>query len=152
MSWKQLLASGRVRRHVTSKVELDSLRAVVTRDLQDASLAGLSDDRRFATAYNAVLQLAKMTLASAGYRVTGSGHHQITFEALTLAMGKSVASLSSYFETCRRKRNTVDYDAANVTSTTEADELVSKANVFYTLVERMDCKAPPRIRALSGNE
>jgi hypothetical protein len=28
-------------------------------------------DRRFATAYNAVLQLAKMVIACAGYRVAG---------------------------------------------------------------------------------
>jgi uncharacterized protein (UPF0332 family) len=103
--------------------------------LQDASLAGLSDDRRFATAYNAVLQLAKMTIACAGYRVAASGHHQATFEALTLAMGKSVTDLAAYFDTCRMKRNTVDYDAANVTSTTEADELVAKANEFLVLVE-----------------
>jgi len=33
--------------------ELDDLRAVIVRDLEDAAIQELSDDRRFATAYTA---------------------------------------------------------------------------------------------------
>jgi hypothetical protein len=40
-------------RHKMSKKELEKLRAVIVRDLADASLAGVSADRRYATAYNA---------------------------------------------------------------------------------------------------
>ena len=71
--------------------ELDNLRAVVERDLHDAVLEGLSDDRRFATAYNAALQLGKLVLACAGYRSTGMNHHHTTIEALPLAMGPGIA-------------------------------------------------------------
>ncbi len=56
-------------RHKTSKKELDNMRALIARDLADASLAGLSADRRFATAYNAALQAANMAIACAGYRI-----------------------------------------------------------------------------------
>ena len=97
---------------------------------------GLSTDRQFATAYNAVLQLAKMAIASAGYRVVGAGHHQTTFEAVELALGARVSSLASYFDTCRRKRNILDYDTAQVVTETEAKELVQKAEGFRTLVEQ----------------
>jgi len=48
-----------MRAHTTSKQELDALRSVIARDFQDAALTGLSEDRRFAIAYNAALQLAK---------------------------------------------------------------------------------------------
>jgi hypothetical protein len=41
------------------------MRALIARDLADASLAGLSADRRFATAYNAALQAANMAIAYA---------------------------------------------------------------------------------------
>ena len=34
------------------------MRALIARDLADAGIAGLSADRRFATAYNAALQAA----------------------------------------------------------------------------------------------
>ena len=56
----QLLANNEVQRHKTSKKELERLRAVIVRDLADASLAGVSADRRFATAYNAALRTAKI--------------------------------------------------------------------------------------------
>ena len=106
------------------------------RDCNDVRVPGLSTDRQFAIAYNAVLQLAKMAIACAGYRVVGQGHHLTTFEALELAMGPSIAPLAGYFDTCRRKRNVLDYDMANVATDTEAQELVEKAEQFRQLVEQ----------------
>jgi hypothetical protein len=50
VTWTQLLANNEVQRHKTSKKELDKLRTVIARDLADASLHGVSADRRFATA------------------------------------------------------------------------------------------------------
>ena len=47
MSWKQLLAQHKVHLHRTSNGELDQLRALIDRDLNDAALSGLSADRRF---------------------------------------------------------------------------------------------------------
>ena len=127
--------NGRVKRHRTSRQEIEDLRAVVERDLQDAGVREISADRRFATAYNAVLQLTKMVIACSGYRVSGIGHHQTTFEALELAMGSKISDLVAYFDTCRRKRNQVDYDSAQVASDTEVDELLAKAEEFRAMVE-----------------
>lgn len=147
MSWQQLLTNHRVQTHSTSRRELDGLRAVVARDLQDARVVGLSTDRQFATAYNAVLQLAKMAIACAGYRVVGAGHHQTTFEAVELAMGSRVSPLASYFDTCRRKRNILDYDNAQVVTETEAEELVQKAEEFRTRVEQWIAQHYPSLAA-----
>ena len=136
MTWRQLIATNRAKTHKTSKQEIDDLRAVVGRDLKDASIAGLSDDRRFATAYNAVLQLATMVIACAGYRVSAKqGHHENTFLALELAMGNTVGNFAKYFNACRKKRNRVDYNLTNVVTETELKELLSKADEFKALVE-----------------
>jgi uncharacterized protein (UPF0332 family) len=135
MTWRQLLDANRVRAHTTSKRELDDLRTVIERDLNDAGISGLSADRSFATAYNAALQTAKMAIACAGYRVVGQGHHQVSFEATELTIGVRVSALVAYFELCRRKRNTLDYDVANVVSNTEASELLRKAQEFKQEVE-----------------
>src|SRR5262249_4448086 len=147
MSWQQLLTAHRVQRHRTNRQELDGLRAVLERDLSDTRVPGLSTDRQFATAYNAVLQLARMAIACAGYRVVGQGHHRTTFEALELAMGRSIAPLASYFETCRRKRNMLDYDMANVVTETELGELLEKAGQFRQLVEQWIAHRYPRFTA-----
>jgi hypothetical protein len=97
MNWQSLLESGRVKRHTTSQQETSDLRNIVERDLKDASVEIISADRRFATAYNAVLQLAKMVIACSGYRVSGLGHHQTTFEVLELAMGPQIGKLVRLF-------------------------------------------------------
>jgi uncharacterized protein (UPF0332 family) len=136
MSWQSLLQTQRVKRHRTSRQEIDDLRDVVERDLQDAAVLAISADRRFATAYNAALQLAKMVIACAGYRVAGPGHHLTTFETLEIAMGSSVSYLVAYFDVCRRKRNQVDYDCAHGATETEAEELLRKTEEFRDLVEQ----------------
>lgn len=136
MSWTNLLANNAVQSHKTSKKELDSLRSLIARDLADAAVAGLSADRRFATAYNAALQTAKMAIACAGYRVSSrSGDHQISIEPTKLALGKVADSYADYFDMCRRKRNLIDYTDAHVATESETDEIVRKANEFLKLLE-----------------
>ena len=137
MSLTALLASKRIERHLTSSNELAGLRKLIVRDMGDATVPGLSTDRTFATAYNAVLQLSKMVLACAGYRVSATlpGHHQTTFEAAGLVLGAAARQLTDYFETCRRKRNVIDYDSAEVTTESQAAELLEKASQYRKLVE-----------------
>lgn len=136
MTWTDLIKSRTVQMHSTSVNEIANLRELVNRDLKDAAIPALSADRRFATAYNAVLQLSKMAIACEGYRIsTGTNHHQRTFEAAKVALGSSSEKLADYFETCRRKRNNIDYDFAEAASETEAEELLLKAQEFQTLVE-----------------
>jgi hypothetical protein len=144
VSLAALLAGKRVERHLASSRELTGLR-----DVADATVPGLSADRTFATAYNAVLQLSKMALACAGYRVSATlpGHHQITFEAAGLVMGPAARQLTDYFETCRRKRNVIDYDSADVTTESQAAELVEKATQYRALVEGWIAKNHPKYRA-----
>jgi len=137
MTWKQLLAQRKVQRHRTSKQEVDALRALVTRDLQDAALPDLSADRRFATAYNAALQTAKMASACAGYRVASvPGHHRLQFEAARIALGPNAQPSLDFFEISRRKRNVIDYDYASVATDTEALEILNEARAFSELVDR----------------
>jgi hypothetical protein len=137
MSWKKLQAEGKVRTHKTSRKELDDLRAVIVRDLEDAAIQELSDDRRFATAYNAALQTATMSIACAGFRLaTTPGHHRLTFEVARLALGAPAHTPLDFFEACQRKRNVIDYDHASVATHTEAEEIVAEAKEFFELVER----------------
>ena len=137
MSWKKLLQDNKLHRHTTSVQELTEIRRLVARDLSDATIPALSEDRRFATAYNAALQTGKMAIACAGYRIASvPGHHRLTFEGTKLAVGKPVEALADYFDACRRKRNEIDYTGAAIATGTEADELVLHAKSFLDLVER----------------
>ena len=146
MSWKQLLAERKVHAHRTSKKELDGLRELIARDLADAAVKGLSSDRRFATAYNAALQTARMAIACAGYRLANTpGHHRLTFDAARLALGVSAARSLDFFEACRRKRNVIDYDQASVVTQTEAAEVIAEAKAFLDLVEQWITARHPKL-------
>jgi len=95
----------------------------------------LSDDRRYATAYNASLQLAKMALACAGYRVAGIAHHRTTFEVLQLAMGPKMQPLAWYFDACRRRWNVIECDHAYITTEVETAELLRNLREFQSDIE-----------------
>lgn len=147
MSWTKLLQGGKVHRHQTSAREIGEIRRLVNRDLADAAIPALSEDRRFATAYNAALQTAKMLIACAGYRVASvPGHHRITFESVKLALGSSAAHLADYFDACRRKRNEIDYTGAAIATSTEADELRLHAKAFLAMVETWIVKTHPALK------
>jgi hypothetical protein len=148
MSWKKLLQDNKVHRHTTSSQELNEIRRLVVRDLTDAAIPALSEDRRFATAYNAALQTAKMSIACAGYRIASvPGHHRLTFEGAKLALGKPAEQLADYFDACRRKRNEIDYTGATIATTTEADELLLHAKAFLSLVEGWIASTHPALKA-----
>jgi len=137
MSWQQWLNRGEVQAHSTSLQELDAMRALIRRDLADAAITALSEDRRFATAYNAALQSASMVVACSGYRVTAKvGHHKVSFAAAALALGPQADRYTAYFDRCRRKRNVIDYITASVATETEADELLRLTKEFNEIVER----------------
>jgi uncharacterized protein (UPF0332 family) len=147
VTWTSLLANKEAQKHKTSKKELDSMRALIARDLADAAIAGLSSDRRFATAYNAALQAANMAIACAGYRIVSKvGHHRVSFESVKLVLGKSADKYADYFETCRRKRNTIDYTFSNVATQTEAKEILAQASQFYGEVEDWLAKNHPSLK------
>lgn len=85
-----------------------------------------------------------MAIACAGYRVTAkTGHHKITFYSANLALGTGANKYADYFETCRRKRNVIDYTRSHVATETEAKEIVEQARQFVEFVESwIDSKCP----------
>lgn len=130
MNLKDLLNQGRLRQHKTSKKEIENLLALVRRDIKDAKVEGLSTDRKFACAYNAVLQLATILLYCKGYEPEGSGHHFTVFQTMKIIMGTDYYTLADYFDSCRSKRNITDYDYAGGISDSEAEELIKDAERF----------------------
>ncbi len=134
MSLEDLLNQGKLKHHRTSKKEIANLLTLTKRDIQDARLKGLSTDRKFATAYNAVLQLATILLYSTGYKPERAAHHFTVFQAMKEILGKSHYGLADYFDSCRTKRNITDYSYAGGVSEKEAEELIKEAEDFLNLV------------------
>ena len=134
MSLKELLNQGKLKPHRTSREEIANLLKLVKRDIKDAKVSGLSSDRKFATAYNAVLQSATILLYCEGYRTSGMGHHFIVFEAMKKILGKEYFELADYFDSCRSQRNVTDYSYPGEISEAEAIELIQETENFLKVV------------------
>ena len=134
VKYKSLLNSKRIAEHTTSEQEITELFAVAERDIVDAGIKNLSDDRAYATAYNAALQLCTIIMAIEGYRTRGTAHHRTTFDFLEAAEIEHLSEYAAFFNKCRRKRNDVDYDRAMVVSSTERNELLEVVQEFMALV------------------
>jgi hypothetical protein len=129
MSWTKLLASKTVTPLPATKAELDKLRSLVARSLNDVAAAGLSTDMRFILAYDAARTLSLMIVRAAGYRPKAVGGHYNTFVALEAAE-PGFAALSTYFDGCRIKRNASEYDFAGGVTDTDADGLLKTVKQF----------------------
>lgn len=132
MSLKKWINEGRLQQHETNKSEVQNLLKLVERDLKDSNIKQLSTDRKFATAYNAALQLATIVLHAAGYRVksNGGGHHWVTLLSFPDVMNENQRSRSNYFNACRVKRNITDYDRAGEISESDLKELLNEVLEF----------------------
>jgi hypothetical protein len=124
------LNENRLQQYRTSIKEIGDLFKVVDRDLADAAVKEISADRRFATAYNAALQLAAIVPNASGYRAGKTGHHWVTFKILPEVMGPEAQEQADYFNSCRSTRNVTDYDRAGVVADATADEILEEAKAF----------------------
>ncbi len=122
MSLKQWAENGWLRAHKTSPEEIKDLLAIVERDLADAE-SEVSEDWRFGIAYNAALKLCTILLYAEGFRAEGALKHYRTIHALPLILGSERVDDSEYLETCRRKRNIVEYDYVGAVTKEEVKEL-----------------------------
>jgi len=124
MTLKIWANNGWLKPHKTSAEEVGNLLAIVHRDMDDAREHAISDDWRFGIAYNAALKLCTILLYAEGFRPDKNLAHYRTLQALPLILGDKRKSDAEYLDTCRTKRNTVEYDYVGGVTGSEADELI----------------------------
>lgn len=130
MSLKSWEENGWLRPHRSSRQEIAGLLSIVDRDLADAAEDAISADWRFGIAYNAALKLCAILLHASGYRPEKTLQHYRTLQALPLILGKAREDDAAYLDSCRIKRNKVEYDLAGGASEADAAELLQFAREF----------------------
>ncbi|MDL1986886.1 MAG: hypothetical protein LWX08_04350 [Deltaproteobacteria bacterium] len=123
MSLNQWVDNGWLRRHKTSQEEIENLIMIIDRDLKDAK-GGISDDWRFGIAYNAALKLCTILLYAEGFKAEKTLQHYRTIQALPLILGNKRKDDAEYLNSCRSKRNIVEYDYVGGVTGHNADELI----------------------------
>lgn len=134
MSIDSFLKRGVLIQQESSKEEIEALLKIVERDLHDSKASEVSYDWQFGIAYNAALKLATILVRCAGYRVKGQGHHMNTIALIPEFLGKDKKEFSDYLDTCRRKRNIVEYECAGGATKEDVLELSEFAVEFQSNV------------------
>lgn len=134
MSLQNWLDNKWIRKHQTSPQEIGNLLEIVKRDIKDAGFREVSADWRFGIAYNAALKLCTILLYAEGYRPEKALAHYRTIQALPLIIGKEKEKDATYLDSCRIKRNKVEYDYTGGVTHNEADELIHFTKELKTTV------------------
>ena len=127
MSLEKWLEYGWRKKEPTSRDEINGLLTIVDRDMKDARVTAISEDRRFEAAFNAVRTLANVALRACGYRTsTQAGHHLKTIESLELTI-QADARLINRVRAFSKKRNATSYDSAGNVSREELESVIKTA-------------------------
>jgi hypothetical protein len=125
MSLDKWLENTWVKKEPTSRDEIKGLLTIVERDLKDANVTAISEDRRFEAGFNAARTLANIALRASGFRTTTQlGHHFRTIESLEYTI-QADSKLINRLQALSKKRNATSYDSAGNVSTQEL-ELIQK--------------------------
>lgn len=118
------------------KIEVDILTIkrlleAAQRNIQDASLDGLSNENRFDAAYKAIMQLANAALQSCGYRTLTSkpGHHQTMIQSLRKTIGLDIETIV-VLDALRKQRNVADYSGDLVPSSITKECITQAKSLF----------------------
>ena len=118
----------------TSAQEISDLLSIVRRDLADAEVEAISDDRRFEAAFSAARTVANIALRACGYRTTTQpGHHQKTIESLEFTM-QAGSRLIQKLRVLSKKRNATSYDSAGNVSEYELEQVIQVASDLHQTV------------------
>lgn len=125
MTLKNWANNGWLKAHSTSKQEISQLLDIVDRDLKDAKQNKISPDWRFGIAYNAALKLCTILIYIEGYIPEKTLAHYRTLQALPLILGSEKEDDADYLDSCRSKRNIVEYDYVGGATNNDANELIA---------------------------
>ena len=145
MEFEQLEAAGLIRRTRPSRKRGEQRLALALRDLKTAQgLVETDPDWAFAVAYNSLLQATRSLMAAMGYRenVREAGHVGVVRFAETLLGGEFPEEIL-LFDSMRRERHHVVYEAAGETDPGHLRKALSFAERFVRVAEE-------RLRGLAG--
>jgi len=134
MSLEKWAEYGWLRAEPTSAEEIADLFRIVVRDLHDARVEAISEDRRFEAAFNAVRTSATISLRTCGYRTSMQmGHHLKTIESLELTIQADPRMIQK-MRVFSKKRNATSYESAGNVSDQELEEIIREADELHQRV------------------
>lgn len=119
---------GKIRRQKAGLVQVEALLKQAILDLDEAKkISTLAERATYLLAYMAMLKAGRALLLYNGYRPDDGAQHKTVVEMTGAILGEKYRNLTEQFETMRRKRNDMTYEAGVLFSKSEARDALSDA-------------------------
>jgi len=125
---KKLETEGKIRKQKAGFVQIEALLKEAIWDLKEAEkIVHLAERATYLLAYNAMLKAGRALMLLQGYVPDDGAQHKTVVEMTSAVLGDQYKDLTEQFETMRRKRNEMTYEAGTLLSKSEAQKAFSDA-------------------------
>ena len=125
---KKLEKEGKLAAQKVGIVQIEALLKESIIDLEESKKTlHIADRATYIMAYTAMLKAGRALLLLKGYRPTDGAQHKTVVEMTGAILGDKYTSLISHFETMRRKRNELTYEAGTLLSGSESNQALEDA-------------------------
>jgi len=123
---KKLEKEGRIRKQKVGAIQVEGLLRQAILDLKEAKkILNIAERATYLLAYMAMLKAGRALLLLKGYLPDDGGQHKTVVELTSAILGDKFRNLTEQFETMRRKRNEMTYEAGTLLSISEAQKAFS---------------------------
>lgn len=136
---EELVRERLVKRLPKDKRRVENSLSLAKRDIKTSKdlLRKEDFDWAFSIAYNSMLQAARALMFSEGFRPSEEKSHISVVRFLQTRDEKEIQRNVIFFDMMRRKRHKSVYDVPQAISKTEAENAVSRAVKFLSVVEKI---------------
>ncbi len=132
---KRLETKGKIKRQKSGLTQVEGLLKEAMLDLKEADkIAHLAERATYMLAYVAMLKAGRALMLLHGYVPDNGAQHKTVVEITSVILGEKYRELTEQFESMRRKRNEMTYEAGVLLSKSEAQIAFSDA---ISLVKRI---------------
>lgn len=124
----RLEKEGKIRKQASGLVQVEALLKEALLDLGEAKkITHLANRATYLLAYMAMLKAGRALLLLKGYVPDDGGQHKTVVDVTSIILGEKYQNLTRQFETMRRKRNELTYEAGILLSKSESEKALSDA-------------------------
>jgi len=119
----KLEKEGKIRKQKAGIVQVEALLKEAILDLGEAKkITQLASRATYLLAYIAMLKAGRALLLLKGYVPDDGAQHKTVVEVTSIILGDKYRNLTEQFETMRRKRNEITYEAGILLTKSEAEK------------------------------
>lgn len=125
---RKLEREGKIKKQMAGLIQVEALLREAIQDLEEAkNILKIATRATYLLAYNAMLKAGRALLLFQGYTPADGGQHKTVVEMTSALLGENFRHLCDQFESMRRKRNELTYEAGVLLSGSDSKTAFSDA-------------------------